>query len=375
MSQYTRENPITAPWSGTEAAGDINAILDAMLSGNSGASRPPDAALGCLWVKSTVDPDIWEVMIYNGTDADIKMGEFDITTDIFTAVGSSDLVDDATPELGGNLDTNNHMIIESQGANVTAASSISFDGTGNFYIIDGDTNITGIANIGGAVAIEVYFTGAPLLSHHATNFRLPNDEDIQVRAGDRGWIRQIATGQYRLSFFQRGDGTALAGAPAFNHIITKSVTPLDAEMTFTEFNNTKYVDYQFVFRNFYGSLNGTQLQMRTSSTGGAPYDSAVNDYLKTNLLTGQNEMTLTAAIGNMVNKGFSGTVNLYDPAGANFTLVDLVGTIFDPSGRIQIEQGAGVRVSNDAVNAVWFSLSSIGTLTSGEVSMYGRLRQ
>tara|TARA_Y100000310_G_scaffold211266_1_gene212041 strand:- start:18127 stop:19173 length:1047 start_codon:yes stop_codon:yes gene_type:complete len=86
MSQYNRENPITAPQSGAELVADVNAILAAVLSSHRGTSRPPDMAQGGIWVKE-VSATVEEVYIYDGS-SDILIFSYNPTSNAISSFAS-----------------------------------------------------------------------------------------------------------------------------------------------------------------------------------------------------------------------------------------------------------------------------------------------
>lgn len=65
MTQYSRENPIVAPQSGPDFAADVNEMLQVILTGNEGATRPAGMAAGGLWSRDNGSGDV-EVLLYNG---------------------------------------------------------------------------------------------------------------------------------------------------------------------------------------------------------------------------------------------------------------------------------------------------------------------
>ncbi len=84
MSQSDFGN-LSSPLSGTSF---FNTYLepwrDAVHSGHSGTSRPAYAVAGMFWTNTTTTP--WVVYMFDGTD-DIKWGEFNTTTNVFTPSG------------------------------------------------------------------------------------------------------------------------------------------------------------------------------------------------------------------------------------------------------------------------------------------------
>ena len=93
---------------------DINNVLSAINSSNSGSSRPSGAVAGTIWldVTSASSPTL---KFYDGSD-DISLAQLDYTANTVNWLDSTvsvttELSTDTTPQLGGNLDTNSHNII------------------------------------------------------------------------------------------------------------------------------------------------------------------------------------------------------------------------------------------------------------------------
>jgi hypothetical protein len=90
---------------------DINDVLSAINSSNSGNSRPSSAVAGTIWLDTNGAATAQLLKMYDGA-ADITLATVNFTANtVDFADSASDLVGDTTPQLGGNLDTNSHNII------------------------------------------------------------------------------------------------------------------------------------------------------------------------------------------------------------------------------------------------------------------------
>ena len=107
MTQYNRENPVTAPHSGAEFAADFNKLLEAVLSGHSGSSRPANIAAGGTWVQTLTSPNRGRLYMYDGsTDIEILTVDYDANTVTLGATALDHLGTAATRNVGtaeGNL--------------------------------------------------------------------------------------------------------------------------------------------------------------------------------------------------------------------------------------------------------------------------------
>jgi hypothetical protein len=86
---------------------DLNSALSAINSSQSGTSRPSGAVAGTVWLDTTnaTNPTL---KFYDGAD-DISLAQFDYSANTVNWLDSTvatDLINDATPQLGGQLDVN-----------------------------------------------------------------------------------------------------------------------------------------------------------------------------------------------------------------------------------------------------------------------------
>ena len=142
---------------------DINDVLSAINSSNSGSSRPSSAVAGTIWLDTSGDATAQLLKLYDGA-ADITLATVNFTAntvDFQDSAVSSDLVNDTSPQLGGDLDTNSanikiddaHGILDDDGNELiifqkTGSAVNQFDitnnATGSNPIIEGtggDTNV------------------------------------------------------------------------------------------------------------------------------------------------------------------------------------------------------------------------------------------
>src|SRR5210317_1999004 len=112
---------------------DLNSVLEAINTSNSGTSRPSSAVAGTIWLDSTnaTNPTL---KFFDGTD-DISLAQLDYSANTVNWLDSTvsvNIVSDTTPQLGGDLDVNGNSIVSVSNGNITFTP----DGTGK-VIIDG----------------------------------------------------------------------------------------------------------------------------------------------------------------------------------------------------------------------------------------------
>tara|TARA_B100000965_G_scaffold162756_2_gene135578 strand:+ start:16050 stop:17060 length:1011 start_codon:yes stop_codon:yes gene_type:complete len=93
---------------------DLNNALTAINTMHSGTSRPSGATTGTLWLDTTNSgSNSLTIKFYDGSD-DITFATVNTSANTVDFTDSSvtfDIVNDTSPQLGGNLDTNSHNII------------------------------------------------------------------------------------------------------------------------------------------------------------------------------------------------------------------------------------------------------------------------
>jgi len=126
--------------------------------------------------------------------------------------GIASLAADTSPQLGGDLDCDGSQIQWSKGADVASATALVLLTDGNFFDVTGTVTITSFNTTGGpGTQIKLQFDAACLLTHHATDLKLPGGANITTAAGDVAEFIEYATGDYICSSYTRADGSAITG--------------------------------------------------------------------------------------------------------------------------------------------------------------------
>jgi len=144
---------------------------------------------------------------------------------------STEVVDDTTPQLGGDLDCNGAQIQWSKGADVASATALPVLTDGNYFDVTGTTTVTSINTTGGAgTLIKLHFDAILILTHHATDLILPGGANITTAAGDEAEFVEYASGDYRCTSYTKADGRALI-APT-NNAITSTAQEWTSQQNF-----------------------------------------------------------------------------------------------------------------------------------------------
>ena len=132
---------------------DLNNVLSAINTSNSGTSRPSGAVAGTIWLDTT-SATTPTLKYYDGAD-DISLATLDHSANTVNWLDSSvsfDIVSDTTPQLGGQLDVNGNAIGDGtlellkfvETASAVNEFTITNNDTGNNPILSAtgdDTNI------------------------------------------------------------------------------------------------------------------------------------------------------------------------------------------------------------------------------------------
>ena len=127
---------------------DLNNALSAINSMHSGTSRPSGAVAGTLWLDTTNSgSNSLEIKFFDGSD-DISFATVNTSANTINFIDSavaSDLVNDTSPQLGGNLDVNGNDIVSTSNADIDIIPNGTGDvnlGADTVQIGDNNANAT-----------------------------------------------------------------------------------------------------------------------------------------------------------------------------------------------------------------------------------------
>ena len=165
---------------------------------------------------------------------------------------STDLVNDTSPQLGGDLDCNGAQVQWSKGADVASATALAVLTDGNYFDVTGTTTITSINTTGGAgTLIKLHFDGAVTLTHDSTDLILAGAANFTTEAGDEVEFVEYASGDYRMTGWSLsgtapggggggaflGEGASGASVGSSGDIIRVNQQTLDTSQTFSATDN------------------------------------------------------------------------------------------------------------------------------------------
>ena len=121
---------------------DLNTVLGAINTMNSGSSRPSSAVSGTFWL-DTSSASAPILKFFDGTD-DITFATFDTSANTVNVSDSAtDVVGDTTPQLGGNLDVNGNSIVSTSNGDI----NLTPNGTGRIVLGNASVTATETATI------------------------------------------------------------------------------------------------------------------------------------------------------------------------------------------------------------------------------------
>jgi hypothetical protein len=195
---------------------DLNNALSAINSSQSGTSRPSGAVAGTIWLDTT-NATTPTLKFYDGAD-DISLATIDYSANTVNWLDSSvvaDLVNDTTPQLGGNLDAN--------------ANNILIDG-GNFIGDESGNEQIKFATTASAVN-EVSVTNAATTNPPAIS-ATGGDTNIDLNLTPKG-IGRVTLGASKIQqVAEKVTNSATAATGTLNYdVITQSVLNYTSDAT------------------------------------------------------------------------------------------------------------------------------------------------
>jgi len=121
----------------------------------------------------------------------------------------TDIVEDTTPQLGGDLSCNGAQIQWSKGADVVSATALVLLTDGNYFDVTGTVTITSFNTTAVGTQIKLHFDAACILTHHSSDLILPSGANITTAAGDEAEFIEYASGDYRCTNYTRASGKAV----------------------------------------------------------------------------------------------------------------------------------------------------------------------
>ena len=187
---------------------------------------------------------------------------------------------------------------------------------------------------------------------------------------------------YGITAIGSGNTLTISGYPVDRDFlwISTQTASASATVSFTGLNSQYFV-YVVMIKDLIPATDNTVLRMRTSTNGGASYDSgaadygwiyynAYNDIETTTYDASDSELELIPGVGNNTNERVNGTITLINPLGTAQRYVYWNLCSINASANKYHNEGMGKRLASADVDAIQFSMSA-GNIASGSFRLYG----
>ena len=355
---------------------DLNSTLEAINTSNSGTSRPSSAVAGTVWldVTNATNPTL---KFYDGAD-DISLAQFDYSANtvnwLDSVVSGGDVVDDTTPQLGGDLDVNGNSIVSVSNGNITFTP----DGTGK-VIIDGLSHPTADGTAGQFMKTD----GSGNLSFDTVD--LTNLSATNLTSGTVPIARLGTSGTKDATTFLRGDNTfAEVGGGEWTKILHTTASGVSEVAFNSTYLTSTYQDYKIVFSNvhavndnnyfvsYYSSDNGSNFKTMDEFTRLYKDDGSV--FSRNSTSNGFIQLHGNESIGNDAGLNISGHIEIFDPSSTDnrkFVSGRSGANIGDATFAFFHNTIGAMTQDTDAINYIKLQWNS-GNIATGEFTLYGR---
>lgn len=200
---------------------ELSAVISAMNTDGAAINANQAVALAALnykgawsglsgelnWPASVSHNDTWWVLT---TDlADVTASEPGVDSE--WEPGLFKLSGDSSPQAGGDINMNGHMMHWSLGSDIASATTIDIPTDGNAFNVTGTDAITGINTTGKVGTVFFLIFGAALdFTHHATDLIIPGGQTYTTAAGDVLALMEYSSGKFRVAGYSLASGAALA---------------------------------------------------------------------------------------------------------------------------------------------------------------------
>jgi hypothetical protein len=410
---------------------ELNNILGALNSNHIGSSAPSSIAQGVIWVDSSVS-GTHTLKYYDGSDS-ITLCNINTsanTVDFIDSSVSTELVNDTSPQLGGNLDTNsqniliddahfigdengNEQIIFQTTASAVNELEVTNAATGNAPSIgaSGETNVdlkilpkgTGEIVIGTGSASATLTTNGTHDLVLDTN-KGTNSGSITITDGSNGNITIAPNGSGNIVLdaltFPNADGSANqvlktdgSGALSFTdpgggamNLISTTTISSDSAVSITGMDST-YKNYVMILNNLHPATDNIHLQGRAIISG-SPYatgnyfsivehsrtGNASNEFDNNENQTYWNFTHDSEGMGNADSDSMNMIINIYNPSETSFEkMIQTQATYNHNIVNNMFSRSYSlntIRSITSAFTGIQFFASS-GNLDTGTIKLYG----
>jgi hypothetical protein len=272
-------------------------------------------------------------------------------------------------------------LVQTKGADIGSATSLTLGKDGNQFDVTGTTTITSIGTQGIGSYVTLHFDGILTFTHHSTDLILPGAANITTAAGDIAVMYEYASADWRCVSYTKASGAAVvAGGGAWNIIGTAEASG-SASLTVTGLG-TDYDIYAICLSALTPGTGNAVPYIRLGDSSGIDSASGDYDYASTSLegdgthtnISNQSATAIAVGTGDMgalALAGISGTYYLGQPSDSD-TYSSIAGNSINTKSvsNLNVHSGGGQRVAALVHDRVQF-LFHTGTITTGRLTVYG----
>ena len=342
-----------------------------------------------------------KVLLQDVSDAsNIKTVTAQAIADLSTS-GIANVVEDLTPQLGGNLDLNGNVITGLViGTDVQAHSAVLDATTASFLTAD-ETKLDGIeagAEVNTVTASSTTTFTNKTFDANGTGNSLSNVDVADLANGTDGELitwdatgapATVAVGTATHVLTSNGIGVAPTfqaagggGGGAWIPILTQTASA-SSNINFTSGIDGTYSTYAIVISSAIGSVDGTTFRLLLSTDGGSTHEStnyswhgqqldAAGAGYDASVQASTSSVTIGGSVGNASTESGVGSILYFDNPSSTTRHKKITGVHNHQRDDSTFQTGSiGSLLQNtSAVDAFRFEYSS-GTITSGEFTLYG----
>jgi hypothetical protein len=288
--------------------------------------------------------------------------------------GLNNIVEDATPQLGGALDPNGNLIGRDKGGDIASASPLVIDTDGDYFDVTGTTGFAAMT-VAANRHFFLQFDGALTMTHHATNLDLPGEANITTAAGDVGEFFSTGANTVQCVNYTKADGTATVagGGGAWTFVSSTAITAItNLDIASLAAGN----DYLFSIRGAVPATDAASMHLRFSQDNGSTFKSGASDYHTVSAGAAEDNIRVLQPMGNNTDEGGHVDILLWEPNEANMHKRVVAVGRHAGSNNLElasITQAGRYDVDTNAVDAVRFYLSSGDFQALGKIVVFRRV--
>tara|TARA_R110000824_G_scaffold211396_1_gene397380 strand:- start:2505 stop:3422 length:918 start_codon:yes stop_codon:yes gene_type:complete len=239
----------------------------------------------------------------------------------------------------------------------------------------GSLDVSGNADIDGTLETDALSIDGTTVTTTAAEINLIDGGTARgtTALADGDGLLVNDAGTMRMTTVQTVKTYMTSGVGGTEFIASSGAISDAANVSFTQFDASKYDHYQFWFQHVIPATDVVELYGYVSTDGGSSYDTTNGNYHLQNT-TDQPGLRVAESIGSDTNEfGICGYFELFAPHNSSSYTMSSSGNItyqVRTAGGIYQLTGGSIHLVAADVDAIQFAMSS-GNIESGEITMFG----